>query len=99
MSAGPGAQELDADALRRVHPPDALGFASTEEVEPLDGTIGQARANEAMSFGLEAEMPGYNIFATGPVGVGKRTSVQAHLREYARARPTPGDWVYLRNFR
>jgi predicted ATP-dependent protease len=98
MSTGPGARELDAAALRRVHPPDALGFASTEEVEPLDGTVGQPRANEAISFGLEAEMAGYNIFATGPAGVGKRTVVQAHLQDYARARPTPGDWVYLRNF-
>ena len=94
-----GAQELDVSALRRTCPADALGFASTEEVEPLDGTVGQARANEAISFGLEAEMAGYNIFATGPVGVGKRTSLEAHLHEHARRRPPPGDWVYLHNFR
>jgi hypothetical protein len=68
-------------------------------VEPLDGTVGQARANEAISFGLEAEMAGYNIFATGPVGVGKRTSIEAQLGDQARRRPTPGDWVYLHNFR
>jgi predicted ATP-dependent protease len=99
MSEGPGARELDPSALRRVHPADALGFASTEEVEPVDGAVGQARANEAISFGLEAEMPGYNIFATGPVGVGKRTAVEARLHEHARRRPTAGDWVYLYSFR
>ena len=43
-------------------------------------------------------MAGYNIFATGPVGVGKRTSLEAHLHQYARGRPTAGDWVYLHNF-
>jgi predicted ATP-dependent protease len=99
MSDRSGARELEPGALRRAHPPDALAFASTEEVDPLDGTVGQARANKAISFGLEAEMAGYNIFATGPVGVGKRTSLEAHLQQHARQRPTPGDWVYLHNFR
>jgi predicted ATP-dependent protease len=99
MSDRSSARELEPGALRRAHPPDALAFASTEEVDPLDGTVGQARANKAISFGLEAEMAGYNIFATGPVGVGKRTSLEAHLHAYARQRPTPGDWVYLHNFR
>ena len=91
--------ELDPDAVRRVCAPDALGFASTEEVEPLDGTVGQARANEAIAFGLDAQVAGYNIFATGPVGVGKRTSLEAYLHEHAKSRPPPGDWVYLHNFR
>ena len=93
-----GARELDVGALRRTYPSDALGFASTEEVEPLDGTVGQARANEAISFGLGAEMAGYNIFAIGPVGVGKRTSLEAHLQDHARRREPPGDFVYLHNF-
>jgi lon-related putative ATP-dependent protease len=92
------ARELRTDELRRTCAPDALGFASTEEVEPLDGTVGQARADEAISFGLEAGMAGYNIFATGPVGVGKRTSLEAHLREHARHRHPSEDWVYLHNF-
>lgn len=61
MPDGLGAVELDAGALRRSDAGDALGFGSTKEVEPLDGTVGQARANEAISFGLEAEMAGYNI--------------------------------------
>ncbi len=93
------AHELDADALRRTCRAEDLGFSSTEEVPPLDGTVGQARANEAIAFGLEAETAGYNIFVTGPVGTGKRTALEAHLHEHARRRPTPGDWVYLYNFR
>ncbi len=43
-------------------------------------------------------MAGYNIFVTGPVGVGKRTAVEAGLRRHGRDRPPPGDWVYLHNF-
>ncbi len=45
------------------------------------------------------ETPGYNIFATGPVGTGKRTSLEARLHDHAHHRPTPGDWVYLHNLR
>ena len=32
-------------------------------------------------------MPGYNIFATGPVGVGKRTALEAQLHKQARRPP------------
>jgi predicted ATP-dependent protease len=99
MADRTAARELDAEALRRTCSPEALGFGTTEELDPLDGTVGQVRANEAIAFGLSAEMAGYNIFVTGPVGTGKRTSLEAHLHEYARERPTPGDWVYLHNFR
>ncbi len=98
MPDTPTAEELDPEALRRSCSAEDLGFRSTEDVPPLDGTVGQTRANEAIAFGLEAETAGYNIFATGPVGTGKRTSLEAHLHEHARRRPTPGDWVYLHNF-
>jgi AAA domain len=93
------ARELDPTALGRTQPAETLGFSSTEEVEPLEGPAGQARAEEAITFGLEAEMTGYNIFAIGPVGVGKRTALEAHLHKHAQTRPSPGDWVYLHNFR
>jgi len=99
MTDATTATELDSDALRRVCPVEDLGFASTKEVPPLDGTVGQERAHEAIMLGLEAETSGYNIFATGPAGTGKRTSLEAHLHEFARHRPAPGDWVYLHNFK
>jgi len=75
-----------------------LGFASTAEVEPLDGPLGQPRASGAIEFGLAAETAGYNIFATGPIGTGKGTPLEARLREHARGRAVPGDWVYVHNF-
>ena len=99
MSKRSGAHELSAASLRRTHRPKTLGFKSTEEVTPDEGPVGQAQASEAISFGLEAQMAGYNIFVTGPVGVGKRTAVEAELQRHARDRPSPGDWVYVHNFR
>jgi predicted ATP-dependent protease len=89
---------LDAADLRRDCDPAALGFSSTEEVAPLEGAIGQPRALAAIAFGLEIETSGYNIYASGPIGTGKRSTVEAHLTETAADRPTPGDWVYLFNF-
>ncbi len=97
--AAGAARELQLADLRRVCDPQSLGFASTAEVDPLEGTAGQVRASEAIAFGLEIETAGYNLFVTGPVGTGKRTVLEARLREFARARPAPGDWVYLYNFR
>jgi lon-related putative ATP-dependent protease len=90
--------ELDISDLRRVCDPQAFGFASTAEVEPLEGTVGQVRASEAISFGLEIGTRGYNIFATGPTGSGKRTALETRLRDVASRREPPGDWVYLHNF-
>jgi predicted ATP-dependent protease len=90
--------EIEPGLLRRTCDPAAFEFASTAEVEPLEGTIGQDRADEAISFGLDVETSGYNVFATGPIGTGKRTALESHLGRHARARPSASDWVYLHNF-
>ena len=78
--------------------PAAFAFASTTEVEPLDGAIGQPRALRALEFALGVETGGYNVYAAGPVGTGKRTTIARHLADYASRRETPGDWVYLFDF-
>lgn len=90
--------ELGADELRRRLDPDALTFATTEEVEPLDGTIGQPRALAAIEFGLEIATFGYNLFASGAPGSGRETTVRDYLERYARDRPPPDDWIYVHNF-
>jgi lon-related putative ATP-dependent protease len=89
---------LEPDQLSRKCDPAALGFTTTEDVEPLRGAVGQPRALSAIEFGLDIEAPGYNIFAAGPIGTGKRSIVAQHLAETASTRPTPGDWAYLFNF-
>ena len=93
-----GLRPLDPDRLRRRCDVASLPFETTAEVEPTEGTIGQPRALAAISFGLDMETPGYNVFATGPTGTGKRTMIEAHLREHAERSPTPEDWLYLHNF-
>jgi predicted ATP-dependent protease len=72
--------------------------ASTESVEPLRDVAGQARAQEAIRFGLAIEAEGYNIAISGQPASGRSMIAKNLLGEVAAARPTPHDWVYLYNF-
>lgn len=89
---------LPPAALRRRIDPSQLPFETTAELPPRRRPLGQERAVRALEFGLEMESPGYNIFVLGPPGAGKRTTALALVEEVARARPAPGDWVYVYNF-
>jgi predicted ATP-dependent protease len=90
--------ELEPGQLRRRLDPEKLPFRTTEEVEPLVGTIGQPRALAAIEFGLEVETPGYNLFVAGVPGSGRLSTVRDYLERFAQAKPSPNDWVYVHNF-
>ncbi|MGI9335812.1 MAG: Lon protease family protein [Gammaproteobacteria bacterium] len=66
--------------------------------DPLDASIGQDRALEAVDFGIAVEQPGFNIFALGPPGLGKSTTILAAVRGAAKAAGQPSDWCYVHNF-
>ncbi len=91
-------EELKPEALRRRADPAKFGFKSTDELEPLVEIIGQPRALEAVDFGVSIPSPGYNIFAIGPSGTGRRTTVMRFLEHESANRPVPDDWVYVNNF-
>ncbi len=93
-----GELRLAPQELRRRCDPAALPFATTAEVEPADGAGGQQRALRAIDFAVEVPQRGYNVFATGPDGTGKRDTVEARLRMHAGARPASRDIVFLFNF-
>ncbi|MBI5776534.1 MAG: AAA family ATPase [Nitrospirae bacterium] len=78
--------------------PDQLGFDDTSTLTPIDETIGQERAVEALEFGLRMPSTGFNIYASGPVGTGKSTLVRDMVTKLARGGPTPPDWCYVNNF-
>lgn len=78
---------------------DRLGFADTSELEPLEDPIGQARAIDALDFGLSIKGPGFNIYACGPAGIGKWAVVHQRVRRVAASQPAPSDWCYVYNFR
>src|SRR5579884_3691226 len=73
-----GARRMSVDPLppsrliRRCDPA-ALGFATTADLQPVTGMVGQERAGEAVRFAVEMTRDGYNLFALGPEGIGRST--------------------------
>jgi predicted ATP-dependent protease len=91
-------RELTADELRRICCTDDMPFQSTAELEELTDIIGQERATRAIEFGLDIPYYGYNIYALGPAGAGKTTTMTQYLARKAATRPVPNDWGYVNNF-
>ena len=89
---------LRPEQLRRCLDPKRLRFASTAEVEPLVGTIGQPRAIGALEFGLSVATTGFNVFVSGAPGTGRLTTVLDYLGELAPQKVAPPDWVYVHEF-
>ena len=63
--------------------PDQFSFESTADLEELADVIGQDRAVAAIHFGIGIQREGYNLFAIGPSGTGKYTSVHRSLEKRA----------------
>ncbi|WP_292936244.1 ATP-binding protein [Noviherbaspirillum sp.] len=89
---------LPAHQLYQACDPEQFRFRSTEELEDLGEMIGQLRAMDAVRFGAGIRHEGYNIFALGPSGLGKRTMVHRFLEKKASSEPGPDDWCYVNNF-
>lgn len=72
--------------------------ASTKRIKPLNDFLGQERARASVEAGIGLPYSGYNIFAVGTAGLGKRTMIKRLLQQHAKNMPTPPDWVYVNNF-
>ena len=92
-------QELTAEQARRRADLSAVAFRTTADLEPLITMVGQERAVQALHLGLGVPQQGYNIFVSVLAGSGARAQVEGLLHEKAATLPTPGDWVYVQNFR
>ncbi|HHE47969.1 MAG TPA: ATP-dependent protease, partial [Candidatus Acetothermia bacterium] len=87
------ARALKPDELRRRCDYRQFRFSTTDELEPLEGIIGQDRAMEALRLGLKIKDPRnrYNVFVSGDAGLGKASAVTHFLKELSREQPTPPD--------
>jgi lon-related putative ATP-dependent protease len=94
----PPLPELQAADLVRRCDPTQFDFASTAELADLTVFVGQPRAREAIDFGIGIKKTGYNLYALGPAGSGKRTLVRRLFEEQAAHDPVPSDWCYVNNF-
>ena len=89
-------QRLETADLSRQVQAASLGFASTAELvgQPLPW-IGQPRAEAAARFGLDMQLPGYNLLVVGEVGTGRTTLMRQLMRQHAATRPVPPDLCFL----
>jgi len=90
--------ELKANQLRYICDPNRLGFKTTEELEPLDQVIGQDRAVRSIDFGLTIRSFGYNIYAAGVPGTGKKSLIKMFVERIAREQEVPPDIFFVNNF-
>ncbi len=89
---------LTPSDLRWRCDPSQFEFETTRELDGLVGLLGQSRAESAIEFGLGIRREGYNLYALGPPGSGKRTVIGNYLRKRAKDEPRPSDWCYVNNF-
>ncbi|MBE7554700.1 MAG: AAA family ATPase [Anaerolineales bacterium] len=91
-------QPLIPEALCRRCDLNQFAFATTAELDDLTEIIGQARAVEAVRFGIGIRRDGYNLYALGPQGAGKYSAIRQFLEQKAATETAPADWCYVNNF-
>ena len=91
-------EALAAEKLRVRFTPEDLPFDTTASLEPIDGTVGQERALDALAFGVGMDAEGYNLFVLGESGVGRHTIVRAAFEARAARGPVPRDVCYVQDF-
>ncbi|GLU30892.1 AAA family ATPase [Trinickia caryophylli] len=89
---------LSADLLRRKCDPAQFDFETTSDLPELDEIVGQARAVEAIRFGVGMTHDGYNLFVLGRSGAGKRTMLARLLADRAKSQASPDGWCYVNDF-
>ena len=75
-----------------------LPFKSTRQLEPLAEIVGQNRAQEAVRFALAMPHGGYNVYAVGANGLGKRTMMLRYLEHHKDTGQQSHDWCYVADF-
>ncbi|HXV49249.1 MAG TPA: AAA family ATPase [Candidatus Binatia bacterium] len=96
--SGPLARELSAEELR-FSAKIVSHFTSTGELTGTKDFVGQERALAALELGLGVSGSGYNIFVSGLTGAEKLETLRRWVSERAAGAATPGDWIYVHNFK
>ncbi|MCA9285984.1 MAG: AAA family ATPase [Phycisphaerales bacterium] len=97
-SVAGAAAPLPVSALRWRCDPSWVPFATTDDVEPVHGIVGQDFAAEALRFGLATAAPGHHVFVRGLAGTGRVTLVRSLMAEIQPLCPLSRDRCFVRNF-
>jgi ATP-dependent Lon protease len=92
-------KEVPVEQLRWRCDPDTLGFKTTDDIVSCPDIIGQRRAVNALRLGLDIDSHGYNLFANGLSGTGRKTAINCLLKETERIKRIPPDKIYVNNFK
>jgi lon-related putative ATP-dependent protease len=92
-------ERLDPKALCARCDPAQFTFKTTSDLEDLTEVVGQARAMQAIEFGIGIGRNGYNLFVLGNPGTGRRSVVRQFIERKAATEPVPPDWCYVNNFK
>lgn len=94
----PGIVTLPPEKVRHLCDANQFDFETTAVLEATSHIIGQPRGTRSIAFGISIRSQGYNIFVLGSSGTGRATAIQQFLREQAKDKPVPPDWIYVHNF-
>ncbi len=75
-----------------------LPFRNTDALDPLNEIVGQDRAREAVRFALAMPHNGYNVYALGRSGLGKRTMMLRYLSHRNETHAPASDWCHVANY-
>ncbi len=90
-------ERLEASQLYYSAELEKLPSKSTKELAPIDEIVGQERAQKAVEFAMSIREKGYNIYAIGQNGLGKRTMILRYLNRH-KHNVELFDWCYVANF-
>jgi len=91
-------KRIPVERLRARMDPGKFSFKTTNDIEPLQGTIGQERGVRSIKFALAHGISGFNCYVSGPQGTGRMTTTSSLIRRRAHKEKNPLDWVYVYNF-
>ena len=91
--------ELMPKDLKDICSTNIFKFETTKEIEDVSDLIyGQERALNALEFGIDIDVKGYNLYIEGSAGIGKTMYTKNFLEERAAKDKAPNDWCYIYNF-
>ena len=91
--------EISSSELRVRLPVDGDALMRAASGDGVAEMFGQNRALDAIRLATGIDAPGYNVFVSGLRTRLERDSILDLLRVKAATMPTPGDWVYVNNFK
>lgn len=89
-------------AIKKLSKGDLLyGYTysySTKDVEPGKYFPGQERVRSAFDLALRTELEGYNLYVSGPEGIGRTIYTLTTLKDASKNKRVPEDICYVNNF-